>query len=301
MPAAFDHPYLDLARMEMLRRCRLLPRGTAEGSFAGPHRSRFRGTAVEFADYRQYVPGDDIRLIDWKVVARADKYYIKLYEAERNLLSHLLIDSSGSMEYAGAVTRTESKLAYASRLAAALAYLVVDQGDQVGLSLCSDRLQDHLRAGAGWTHLAALVARLGQAKASGDTDLGHCMGEIFSRSSKRGVVVIFSDFLGIDESFWRGVDLFRRTHNDVLLFQVLHPEELELPELSVARFIDCEGSGGSFTAEVDVVRQSYAAAIKAHLDLVQAGAATRGCEYYLARTDFDPYPFLKSCLLGRVR
>jgi len=95
-PAPFAGTVLDLHRMEMLRRCRLRPRGTAEGSFAGPHRSQFRGTAVEFADYRDYVPGDDIRLLDWKLLARSDRQYVRCYESERNLLSYLVLDTSGS-------------------------------------------------------------------------------------------------------------------------------------------------------------------------------------------------------------
>ena len=300
MPAVFDHPYLDLARMEMLRRCRLLPRGTAEGTFAGPHRSRFRGTAVEFADYREYVPGDDVRMIDWKVVARTDKHYIKLFEAERNLLSYLLLDSSGSMAYAGFDHRGPSKLECAARLAAALAYLVIDQGDQAGLSLAGSSLHHHLRPTSGWIHLAALVKTLGDTRAEGNTDLGAALGQLFGRASGRGVLIIFSDFLGVDASFWRSLDLFRRSHNDVLLFHIIHPEEETLPEAPLARFVDCEGAKGAFTAEIAVVRQAYMQRFRDHCDLIQAGAATRGCEYFPFRCDDDPYLFLKQALMGRV-
>ena len=299
MPAVFDHPYLDLARMEMLRRCRLLPRGTAEGTFAGPHRSRFRGTAVEFADYREYVPGDDVRMIDWKVVARTDKHYIKLFEAERNLLSYLLVDSSGSMAYAGLDRRGPSKLECAGRLAAALAYLVIDQGDQAGLSLAGSGVHTHLRPTSGWIHLASLVKTLGQATAEGDTDLGTALGQLFGRASARGVVIIFSDFLGVDTAFWRGLDLFRRSHNDVLLFHIIHPEEECLPEVPLARFVDCEGAKGAFIAEIAVVREAYSRRFRDHCEAVQAGAATRGCEYFPFHCNEDPYLFLKRVLMGR--
>src|SRR4026209_2647824 len=104
--------------MEALRHVRLRPRGASEGTFAGPHKSHYRGTAVEFADYRAYTPGDDIRLVDWKVFARSDRHYVRLYDAERNLLTYLMVDRSGSMDFAGAVQQTPSKLAYAARLAA---------------------------------------------------------------------------------------------------------------------------------------------------------------------------------------
>src|SRR5258705_440671 len=111
-----QHRFLNLAAMEALRHVRLRPRGAAEGTFAGPHKSHYRGTAVEFADYREYTPGDDIRMVDWKVFARTDRHYVRLYDAERNLLTYLVVDKSGSMEFAGAVEKTPSKLEHAARL-----------------------------------------------------------------------------------------------------------------------------------------------------------------------------------------
>src|SRR5205809_7730523 len=126
--ATLVHCYLDLAGMEALRHVRLRPRGDAEGTFAGPHKSHFRGTAVEFADYREYTDGDDIRLVDWKVFARTDRHYVRLYDAERNLLTYLVVDKSASMDFSGAIERTLSKLEFAARLAAALGYLVIREG-----------------------------------------------------------------------------------------------------------------------------------------------------------------------------
>src|SRR5258706_14026585 len=124
------HRYLDLAGMEALRNVRLRPRGAAEGPFAGRHKSNFRGTAVEFADYREYAPGDDIRLVDWKVFARSDRHYVRLYDAERNLLTYLVVDKSGSMDFAGAAQKTSSKLEHAARLAAALGYFVIREAGE---------------------------------------------------------------------------------------------------------------------------------------------------------------------------
>ena len=143
---AFESAYLNLQQMELLRRVRLRPRGLAEGTFAGPHSSPYRGTGVEFSDFRPYVDGDDIRLLDWKVFGRTDKHYVRLYEAERNLLTYLVADTSASMHYAGEVIRTESKLAYACRLAASLGYLVVREGDEVALTLANSRIDEHLPA-----------------------------------------------------------------------------------------------------------------------------------------------------------
>ena len=158
--AALEHRFLDLAGMEALRHVRLRPRGAAEGTFAGPHKSHFRGTAVEFADYREYAPGDDIRLVDWKVFARTDRHYVRLYDAERNLLTYLVVDKSGSMDFRGAVKTTASKLEHASRLAAALGYLVVREGDEVGLSLADTLVDAHLPPSAAWVHLNRILDAL---------------------------------------------------------------------------------------------------------------------------------------------
>src|ERR1039458_10595852 len=155
--AILQHRYLDLAAMEALRQVRLHPRGAGAGTFAGPHKSHFRGTAVEFSDYREYSPGDDIRLVDWKVFARTDRHYVRLYDAERNLLTYMVVDKSGSMEFSGAVLRTVSKLEHAARLAAALGYLVLREGDEAGLSLADDRLHSHLPAAASWAHMNRML------------------------------------------------------------------------------------------------------------------------------------------------
>jgi len=297
--ASFTHPYLDLARMQMLQKVRLRPRGNAEGTFAGPHKSHYRGTAVEFADYRNYVDGDDIRLVDWKVYARTDKHYVRLYEAERNLLSYLVVDTSGSMQYSGVVKRTHDKLGYAGRLAAALAYLVVREGDHVGLSLTDDQVRDHLPPRSGYTHLAALVERLGAAKSAGATDLRGCLMQVYRRVSRRGVLIVLSDFLNADEDWWKSIDLFRRSQFDVILFHVIHPEELDLPDVPMARFTECEGGAGRFDTEPAVVRELYRQRIGRHLARVEAGAQTRGCDWFVARTDEDPYALQQRCFLSR--
>jgi len=295
----FDHPYLDLARMEMLRRVRLKPRGAAEGTFAGPHKSNYRGTAVEFADYRNYVEGDDVRLVDWKVYARSDRFYVRLYESERNLLAYLVVDTSGSMEFAGAAVKTAPKLEYACRLAAAMAYLVVSEGDEVGLSLATTRLHEHLPTRSNWSHLAALVDTLGRSKAEGRTDLGACLMEVYRRVVRRGVLVVLSDFLDPSPQVWKSIDLFRRSKFDVMLFHVVHPEEIELPDVPMARFCETEGGSGRFSAEPEVVRILYRQRFAALLAETEGHAKTRGCAWYLARTDTDPYLFLKHCFLAR--
>ena len=293
------HPYLDLAGMEALRHVRLRPRGEAEGTFAGPHKSHFRGTAVEFADYREYAPGDDIRLVDWKVFARTDRHYVRLYDAERNLLTYLVVDKSGSMEFGGAVQTTVSKLEHASRLAAALGYLVVREGDEVGLSLADTALHAHLPPAASWAHLNRILDSLGRARPEGRTDLGSCLERVFARIKRRGVLVVFSDFLDVSSEFWKRIDLFRRSRFDIILFQIVHPEELDLPDLPAARFLETEGGRGHFNAEPDVVRALYRRRFDAFLREIKAGCQARGCDWFLAKTSDEPYGFLRNCFLER--
>lgn len=290
---------LDLQAMEALRHVRLRPRGAAEGTFAGPHRSHFRGTAVEFADYREYSPGDDIRLVDWKVLARTDRHYVRLYDAERNLLTYLVLDSSASMSFSGAVQITPTKLEYAARLAAAIAYLVVREGDEVGLSLVNQTLDKHLKAGAAWPQLARVLDALDAVKPAGRTNLGASLAEVFPRCPRRGVLAVMSDFLDVTPEFWKTIDLFRRSQFDVMLFQIVHPEEQELPAVELARFVDAEDSAARLNAEPDAIRDIYRKRFAAFTAEVQAGCVARGCDWYLARTSDNPQEFLRHCFLMR--
>ncbi len=293
-----QHAYLDLAAMEALRHVRLSPRGAAEGTFAGPHKSPYRGTAVEFADYREYTPGDDIRLVDWKVFARTDRHYVRLFDAERNLLTYLVVDKSASMDFRGAVTVTHSKLEHAGRLAAALGYLVVREGDELGLSMADTGLHQHLPAAASWSQLNRALDLLGQAKAGGSTDLGACLEQVFARTRRRGVLAILSDCLDLTPRFWTAIDLFRRSRFDVMLFHIAHPEELDLPEVATARFIESEGAG-QFNSEPPAIRELYRRRFEAHLREVQGHCQARGCDWFLARTSDNPYQFLRNAFLAR--
>jgi uncharacterized protein (DUF58 family) len=293
-----QHRFLDLAAMEALRHVRLSPRGAAEGTFAGPHKSHYRGTAVEFADYREYSPGDDIRLVDWKVFARTDRHYVRLYDAERNLLTYLVVDKSASMDFAGAVEKTPSKLEYAARLAAALGYLVIREGDEIGLSLADVGLHQHVPPGASFTHLNRVLDSLGGARAEGRTDLGACLEQVHRRTKRRGVLAVLSDFLDTGEGFWKSIDLFRRSRFDVMLFHIAHPEEIDLPAVAAARFVETEGEG-VFNAEPDAIRALYRERFDAHLREIQGHCQARGCDWYLARTNDNPYSFLRNCFLTR--
>lgn len=296
---AINHPLLNLAAMEALRHIRLQPRGAAEGTFAGPHKSPYRGTAVEFADYRDYTPGDDIRLVDWKVFARSDRHYVRLFDAERNLLTYMVVDKSGSMAYSGTLIQTPSKLEFASRLAAALGYLVVREGDEAGLSLTDEKLDQHLPPGASWSHLNRMLDALSKSKPAGRTDLGGCLSQVFARTKRRGILAVISDFLDASPAFWKSIDLFRRSRFDVMFFHVVHPEELDLPAVETARFLATEGASGHFNTEPAAIRELYRQRFDAFLSEIKAGCQARGCDWYLAKTSEDPCGLLRNCFLAR--
>jgi len=176
---------------------------------------------------------------------------------------------------------------------------VVSEGDEVGLSLTDERLHEHMAARSNWSHLGTMIATLGRTKAKGRTDLGRCLMEVYRRVTRRGVLIVLSDFLDPSPDVWKSMDLFRRSKFDVMLFQIVHPEELELPDVPMARFRETEGGSGHFNTEPELVRELYRKRFAAFLSEIEAGSKTRGCDWYLARTDTDPYLFLKHCFLAR--
>ncbi|MFW5857680.1 MAG: hypothetical protein ACOCX4_07375, partial [Planctomycetota bacterium] len=156
-----------------------------------------------------------------------------------------------------------------------------------------------LPARASWPHLAAVVQRLGDAVAQGETALGECLREVYGGVRRRGVLVVLSDFLDSSPELWKAVDLFRKSQFDVMLFHVVHPEEIELPDVPMARFTATEGPAARFDAEPEVLREVYRERFARFLAEVEGAARTRGCDWFLARTDVDPYLFLKRCFLER--
>ena len=169
---------------------------------------------------------------------------------------------------------------------------------ELGLSLADTELQRHLPASASWSHLHRVLDALGRAQAGGRTDLGACLEQVFTRTKRRGVLAVLSDFLDTGERFWKAIDLFRRSRFDVMCFHLAHPEEIDLPVLAAARFLDPEGSG-HFNAEPDAIRALYRRRFDAHLTEIKANCVARGCDWFLAKTSDEPYQFLRNCFLAR--
>jgi uncharacterized protein (DUF58 family) len=249
-----DLRFLDPAIIARLGTMELKARTVVEGFLSGLHRSPYKGFSVEFAEYRQYLPGDDLSTLDWKVYARSDRHYVKKFEEETNLECHLLLDVSGSMAYRGAAPM--SKMEYASVLAASLAFLMNRQRDATGLIAFDDRIVSRLPAGARPGHLHALLLALEQMKPGQRSDVGRPLHQLAEALLKRSLVVILSDLLDDPEGIIKGLRHLKFRGTDVIVFQVLDPYELTFPFRGASRFHDVE-SAEEVTAEPTQIRAGY--------------------------------------------
>ena len=282
MPASSsERQYLDPAVVARLGTLELKARTVVEGFLSGLHRSPFKGFSVEFAEYRQYMQGDDLSRIDWKVYARSDRYFIKKFEEETNLDCHLMLDVSGSMGY-GSTGIT--KFQYGQCLAASLAYLTNRQRDAAGLTAFDDRIVGMLPASARPGHLHAMLVTLDRLRLGTHTNVSKPLHQLADSLSKRGMVVLISDLLDDPERVVRGLRHFRFRGTDVIVFHLLDPDELEFPFERATRFEDME-SGAEVMAVPALVRGQYVSAINGLVDRYKRDLGAAGIDYHLVRTD----------------
>lgn len=272
--------FLDPAVVARLGTLELRARTIVEGFLTGLHRSPFKGFSVEFAEYRQYIPGDDLSTIDWKVYARSDRHYVKKFEEETNLDCHIMLDVSGSMGYG---SRGISKFEYAQCLAASLAYLMNRQRDAVGLTAFDEGIVGMLPASARPGHLRAMLITLERLKLGQKTNVSKPMHQLASALSKRGMVVLISDLLDEPERVIQGLKHFQFRGTDVVVFHVLDPHELEFPFERATRFEDME-SDAEVMAVPAVVREHYLAAMQALIDRYKRELGGAGIDYHLLTT-----------------
>jgi uncharacterized protein (DUF58 family) len=249
-----DPRFLDPAIIARLGTMELKARTVVEGFLAGLHRSPYKGFSVEFAEYRQYLPGDDLSTLDWKVYARTDRHYVRKFEEETNLDCHLLLDVSASMGYVGGAPM--SKLEYGSVLAASLAFLMNRQRDATGLIAFDDRITFRLPAGARRGHLHALLLALEKMQAGSQSNVARPLQQLAEALVKRSLVVVISDLLDDPDSVIKGLRHLRFRGTDVIVFQVLDPNELTFPFHGASKFRDLE-SAEEVLAEPSAVRTAY--------------------------------------------
>ncbi|HET6438724.1 MAG TPA: DUF58 domain-containing protein [Anaeromyxobacter sp.] len=277
-PALLD-PRL-LARLDSLK---LRVRAITEGILSGLHKSPHHGQSVEFAEHKEYAPGDEIRLIDWKAYGKFDKYYVKKFEQETNLRAHLIVDSSGSMGYRSQPDRL-TKLEYASALAASLAYLLIRQQDAAGLVVVSGKIQSALPPRATAGHLGPLVDQLESCRAGGPTQLGTAIDWVLEHAPRRSSVLLFSDLMDREEKVLRHVAQLGRRKHEVTLFHVLDPAELEFPFEDPTLFLSMEDER-RVEANGRDMRKGYLELVRRWLEEVRRSALEADVDYALCRTD----------------
>lgn len=274
----------------------LLARGVVEGFVAGLHRSPHKGVSVDFMEYRPYIPGDDLRHVDWKVYARTDRYYVKEYEDDTNTRVHLLVDTSRSMEYASG--EGLSKRVYSFYLAAALAYLAAGQHDAPGLTLFDDDIRHQLPARAAGKHLHTLLKALEDAGPGGATDVGKPLHRLAQRQTERGIVVLISDLLDDPERIAEGLEHFRYRGHEVIVFHVMDPQEVQFDFGARAVKLKDLETEEELLMEPSATRAAYLDSLRQYRAALEKSCGALGIDYTLLTTDqpldFALFAYLKA-------
>ena len=274
--------YLDPKTLDRIKRLDVRARLVVEGFISGQHRSPYHGYAVEFATHREYTPGDDIRHIDWKVWSKTDRHYIKEYEEETNLRCTILLDCSKSMRY----TPPWSKFDYAATGAASLAWLLQQQQDAVGLVAFNTKVQKHLPASSHPNHLKLLMHELENLQVDEQTDVSRVFPELAQQIRRRGLVVLFSDLFTDIPTLSEALRQFRLRRHEVIVFQVMHDDELTFPFEDNTLFRGLEMNVQLHT-EPRALRKSYLENVQKFLEEVRKTCASAGIDYVLMNTK-DP-------------
>ena len=273
----------DPQTLARISRLELRARSVVEGVLSGLHRSPHRGSSVEFAQHRDYVPGDEIRHIDWKVYARSDRFHIKQFEEETNLRATLALDASTSMEYRGERSAL-SKKEYAAICAAALASLFLRQRDPVGLAIFDEGVRQFLPVSSTPAHLRTLMQSMEKAESKPKTGLGNTLHDLAERMKRRSMALIFSDFLDDPNDILRGLQHFHHKRHDMVLFHVLDRDEIEFPFKDAARFEGMEGED-AVLLEPNALRKQYQQALQEFTERLKKGCLELNYDYVLLPTD----------------
>lgn len=280
----------DLSKLSSLQ---MLARQVVEGFCSGLHRSPHKGFSVEFKQHRQYVPGDEIRHLDWKVYGKTDRFYIREFEEETNLRSMILLDSSGSMSYGEEETNPVNKVAvdkhhYATRLAASLAYLMLQQQDAAGLVNFDTKVRNHIPPRSRPAHLQALVDTLSDIKLGGETELADVMHELVPKIHKRGLVILISDCFGNVGQMLKALARLRCARHEVLVFQIWHPDELEFPFQQWTRFDCLEVDSKQHMVDPSHLRSAYLSNLERYRKELKQGCHRNRIDLVPMTTD-QPY------------
>ncbi|UCD17646.1 MAG: DUF58 domain-containing protein [Candidatus Zixiibacteriota bacterium] len=291
MPAAY-RKYLDPEIVGKLKGMELKARMVVEGFIAGLHKSPYHGFSVEFAEHRQYMPGDNIRDIDWKVYGKSDRFYIKQYEEETNLKAYLLLDCSASMGYKSNGT---AKLEYGTLLAAALSFMMLKQRDAVGLVTFDETIRRYIPPRSKSGHLHVLLQELANQVPTDKTDIAVTLHEMAERITRRGLIIILSDLFDDPHEIISGLKHFRHKHHEIILFHILDPRERDFAFSSEAVFKDME-TGEEITTLPWQIKRHYQRASREFAELIASECRQSRIDYHLIDTsvpfDYALYAFL---------
>lgn len=285
-PGGNDDPLklLDPQALAKIRRLELLARGVVEGFVSGRHRSPHKGFSVEFAEHRQYVPGDDVRDLDWRVFGKSDRYYVKQYMEETNLRAVILVDASGSMQYAGTAAakldgQVLTKFEYARMLAASLAHLLVGQQDAVGLATFDKGLRRYIAPRSRASHLRAILEELADTEPGEETALAPIIHTVAERIHRRSLVILISDLFDDEQEILKALHHFRYRGQEVLLLHVMAEEELTFPFEDWSVFHDLEDSQRRIRIDPRAVRATYLEQIRRFLKAIETGCGQMRIDY----------------------
>ena len=275
--------FLDPTVLNRVSRLDLRARLIVEGYVSGRHRSPYKGFSVEFAEHREYAPGDDLRYLDWKVFGKSDRLYVKQYEEETNLVATVCLDVSTSMRYE-ATGRTKeqetlSKSDYAATVAAALSYLVIHQQDAAGLVLFDDGVREMLPSGSQPVHLNRMLALMDGYEGGTRTDIATALGEVAEKVRRRGLLVLVSDLLDEPQKVLSGLRRLRSRRHDVVVFHVLDRDEVEFPFEKMTRFEGTEEPMPDLLCDPRGLRASYLEALEEFRRTVRAGCLAERIDY----------------------
>lgn len=291
---------LDPGTLASLGGIEFVAREVVEGFLMGLHRSPHRGFSAEFAELRNYQPGDDLRYIDWRMYGRSDRFYVKQFEEETNLRAYLLLDVSASMDWSSRPGVLPSKLWYAKHLAAAMALILLRQGDTVGMSAFHESVVDRVHPRGGRRQWHELVRRIEGLRASGSTLPHTALRDMAARLRRRGLVILLSDLLVEPEETRTALHFLRHRGHEVMVFHLVDPGERELPAAADARFFDPESQEELLVNAADI-RSEYRDAVRDAIKEWERSLRTQGVDYHVVDTDQPLTLALRAYLRKRER
>lgn len=310
--------YLRLADLRRLQSLSFDSRRVVEGQYSGHHATRQRGQSVEFRDYRQYMPGDELSSVDWKVYGRSDKLFIKIFEHQSDLTVHLLIDASASMAFRGMISEANSlailrkirrgrydesiplsKYDFGCFLAASIAFLITRQKDRVSLGIARNGLHKQLPASSTMVHLTSILKTMESVLPEGEAALAESVRRLANNSGKRDMLIVCSDLLDETPELLSAFSMWLHRGGEVVLFHIMHADELKLPAIENGQFIDSETSQ-RIRLDVEDIRGEYDKRMRTFLDTWSQSCRSSGIDYLLASTAVPYYETLYRYLTNRA-